>query len=165
MSKIKRFFVLILIQILIVAAVYPVGMLLKGHVGISINQSESIKGKIFLVLKGNKRIIKDDLVVFEVAGDLYFNNKKLLKRVVGVEGDLVIRSGNKYYINDELVAIAKDYSQSGERLNKYLVDEITIKKEEYFVIGDHKDSYDSRYFGLLPSSQIKGKAIRLWGER
>ena len=39
---------------------------------------------------------------------------------------------------------------------------ITIPKDQYFVMGDNRDnSADSRYYGLIPRSEIRGHATRI----
>ncbi len=39
---------------------------------------------------------------------------------------------------------------------------ITIPKDKYFVMGDNRDnSADSRYYGLIPRSEIRGHATRI----
>ncbi|MEC7274912.1 MAG: signal peptidase I [Bdellovibrionota bacterium] len=38
-----------------------------------------------------------------------------------------------------------------------------IPKDSYFVIGDNRDfSYDSRYWGVVPHRNVKGKAFLVW---
>lgn len=63
--------------------------------------------------------------------------------------------------------------QNGERKyyiqqdsdNYFLVnkDKITIPKDEIFVMGDNRDfSYDSRFWGTVPVTYIKGRAELIW---
>jgi signal peptidase I len=49
-----------------------------------------------------------------------------------------------------------------EKFSKYYVKRIkSIKNGKYFIVGDNKkDSQDSRRFGSVNPSQIKGKVIR-----
>ena len=42
-------------------------------------------------------------------------------------------------------------------------DEVTVPPDHYFVLGDNRDfSNDSRYWGFVPRSYIKGKAMKIW---
>ncbi|HUN54934.1 MAG TPA: S26 family signal peptidase [Smithella sp.] len=61
--------------------------------------------------------------------------------------------GNVYYFKNELVARAKDYSLGEERLKKFEFSG-KIPEGNMFLIGDHVDSYDSRYFGFIKTKDI-----------
>lgn len=41
--------------------------------------------------------------------------------------------------------------------------ETVVPKDHYFVVGDNRDfSYDSRFWGFVPKTHIKGRAIFIW---
>jgi signal peptidase I len=99
-------------------------------------------------------IERGDVVVFWYPLD---RSKSFIKRVIGLPGDTIeIRSGHLYLNNSELQepyvpASYLDGSSYGAR---------TIGPEEYFVMGDHRDSSnDSRMFGTVPRDYIYGKAV------
>ncbi len=94
-------------------------------------------------------LTKDDIV-----DELY---PRLVKRVIGVEGDTVnIRDGN-VYIND--ILLAEDYVK-GETYEGIIELPITVGENELFVLGDNRRvSSDSREFGLVPIEQVEGKVI------
>lgn len=126
---------------------------------------------------------RGDIVVFNSPED----NKKLLKRVVGVPGDTVAMRNNKLVINGKQQALTELNAQyvsnvsDEERLNYEFAEEkigtlshtvmlssigldktsfgpITIPKNKYFMLGDNRDnSADSRSFGLVDRSEILGK--------
>ena len=85
--------------------------------------------------------------------------RDFVKRVIGVPGDtLEIRNG-QVILNGEEVAepfVARQSSTSHE--------EIRIPEGHYFVMGDNRrGSNDSRDWGLLPATDIIGKAwFRYW---
>lgn len=87
----------------------------------------------------------------------------LLKRVVGVPGDVIRLESGGVFINDQLLpnSIATQYYHSQylypQMLGKYL-----LKKNEYWISGNGENSYDSRYFGAVNVNEIKQKAIILW---
>lgn len=92
----------------------------------------------------------EDVVIVPITED-----KKLIKRVVGVEGDTIeikdgalIRNGEKVeetYIKEKMV-------------NDMLP--VTLKKEEVFVLGDNRNnSSDSRVYGAFHQDDIEGKVI------
>jgi conjugal transfer pilin signal peptidase TrbI len=76
-----------------------------------------------------------------------------IKRIGCSAGEEIKNIGNEYYCENELIARAKDYSLGGERMKKF---EFTGKIPEgnMFLVGDHVDSYDSRYFGFIKAEDI-----------
>ncbi len=106
-------------------------------------------------------IVRGDVIVFQYPED---ESKDFLKRVVGLPGDTIEIKDKIVYINGALVD-DKAYTKR--------VDPDTIKREinprdnfgpvvvpgkSYFVLGDNRDqSLDSRFFGYVEASKIKGK--------
>lgn len=90
---------------------------------------------------------RGDIVVFkaEVSDGNNIENKLLVKRVIGIEGDLIMIQQGKVYLNGELIGepYLKDYYTEGN------VEEYRIPENEVFVMGDNREvSYDSRAEGL-----------------
>lgn len=89
------------------------------------------------------------------------DKNRLIKRVIGIPGDMIdIRDGN-VYVNGE--QYAEPYVHDITLPNS-TVFPITIPDDEYFVMGDNREvSYDSRDFGLVNIKHIEGKAVlRIW---
>lgn len=129
---------------------------------------------------------RGELVIFRYPPDpeiLY------IKRIVGMPGDTVRVSGHALFINGELVqqrrtgAIDPSADTGGAPLTLHeeqlpgraqaiaLLDrpitdssaEFTIPEGQYFVMGDNRDnSRDSRFWGLLPASQLVGRPVVIW---
>ncbi len=82
------------------------------------------------------------------------NNATIIKRVIGMPGDKVKIRNNKIYINNKIIEDEYAYGETSD------YDEITLSDDEYFVLGDNRlISKDSRYFGAIKKSDIKGKAV------
>lgn len=82
------------------------------------------------------------------------NNATIIKRVIGMPGDKVKIRNNKIYINNKIIEDEYAYGETSD------YDEITLGDDEYFVLGDNRlISKDSRYFGAIKKSDIKGKAV------
>lgn len=84
----------------------------------------------------------------------------LVKRVIGVPGDILTSKGNTIYIdNKALKETWSHYEPLGKPIGR-----VKVKPGQYFVMGDnHPDSCDSRYWGTVPRSDIIGKVfLRIW---
>lgn len=111
----------------------------------------------------------------------------LVKRLVGVPGDTLQMRDGVLYLNGEPqtepYAVHTDPDTDGfhpwmEWQLEYLTDPsraaryrptrdswgpIAVPPGHYFVMGDNRDqSLDSRYWGFVPASAIKGKAVMLY---
>ncbi len=117
---------------------------------------------------------RGDIVVFsrpsaENCGGPQVND--LVKRVVGLPGDVVSLSDGNVYIDgkrlDESWLPPQEQAQTepGPAGTAYdLAHAYRVPGNEYFVMGDNRsDSCDSRYWGPIPKSLIVGKVeIRVW---
>lgn len=93
---------------------------------------------------------------------LEVNNSKWndVYRIIGVPGDTVLIKDGYVYVNGEL--LEEDYligiSEGG-----IASQEITIKENEYFIMGDDvNNAYDSRYFGCIDNDSIMGEVLFVW---
>jgi signal peptidase I len=99
-------------------------------------------------------IDRGDVVVFWYPLD---RSKSFIKRVVGLPGETIqIRGGDVYIDGKELA----DQYVPPNYLDGSNYGPLKIPADEYFVMGDHRDSSnDSRVFGPVPRSLIYGKAV------
>lgn len=81
-----------------------------------------------------------------------YNREHIIKRVIGLPGEVIEYKDGKLYINDEYVK--EDFShKETENFSK-----IKLGKDEYFVMGDNRvNSTDSRILGPIPKNKIRGK--------
>jgi signal peptidase I len=130
---------------------------------------------------------RGNIVVFYSPKD----NKRLVKRVIGLPGDLISMDENRLYINgdeipyehSECPAVMKDPMEQINRLSFFkerlpgLTHEIMVTYDQpamrsfppisvpqgyYFMMGDNRDnSADSRYFGFVERSRILGRATTI----
>ncbi len=92
------------------------------------------------------------------------NGKKLIKRVVGVPGDTLVIVDGVLYVNGEKDDSGFAAIDEAGVLSK----ELTLKNNEYFVMGDNRTadySRDSRTFGAVSYEQIIGIVDKTIGER
>ena len=137
------------------------------------------------------RFPSEDPKEFQCGGRQY--GRDIIKRVIGLPGDKVEIKGKKVFVNDKELneekytqfadnnVIRRPESKiSGEEYQKFwenrqfgklfaegIRDEfgpVTVPEKTYMVMGDNRDrSCDSRYWGPVPESYIKGKAwVTYW---
>ncbi|HXA57365.1 MAG TPA: signal peptidase I [Candidatus Acidoferrum sp.] len=99
-------------------------------------------------------IERGDVVVFWYPLD---RSKSFIKRVIGLPGDTVeIRDGHLYLNNEEM----DEPYVPASYLDGSSYEARRLGSDEYFVMGDHRDSSnDSRMFGPVPRQYIYGKAV------
>jgi signal peptidase I len=100
---------------------------------------------------------RGDVIIFK-----YSDTQDFIKRIIGIPGDEVMIKDGKIYINGELLN-ETDYLDSSVITNggSYIHEgqSIILSDTEYFVCGDNRtNSSDSREFGPIEDTQIKGKA-------
>lgn len=83
------------------------------------------------------------------------SDRLLLKRVAGVGGDTVCREGERILLNGELVAIARRGDATGVTLTLWSGCQL-LTDEQVFLLGDHPQSFDGRYFGPTVAGDVVG---------
>jgi signal peptidase I len=105
--------------------------------------------KMIVNLDISKGIFKDDIIIFKT------EEKSFRKRVIGLEGDKIEIKDSGIFVNNKLMY----KTRIGDNLIK---PQITLKKDEFYVIGDNVDnSYDSRFYGPINQEQIIGKVTKI----
>ena len=151
------------IYILIVVA--AVAVLLSGYVvsvlrveGVSM--SPNLEDADLVIAVHTKQFEPGEIVGF------YYNNRILLKRVIGSPGDTVdMDAEGNLFVNgvmlEEAYLTEKDYGDYTDIAFPYQVPE-----KRFFVVGDNrKESIDSRSsaIGTITSDQVVGKIMfRIW---
>jgi len=127
---------------------------------------------------------RGDIVVFYSPED----DKRLIKRVVGLPGDIIAMQKNRLFINGQMITYESldkqsiDQLSEGEQKNHLFLTEnlkgkhhavmispsipsittfgpIRIPEGQYFMMGDNRDnSADSRFFGFVDRARIVGRS-------
>lgn len=111
---------------------------------------------------------RGDVVIFDSPTD----GTRLIKRIVGIGGDTVSLQDGHLAVDG--IPLGLDF-ESVEVFGEHVaplnlndgggpdIDDITIPDGMLLAIGDHRgSSLDGRYFGLVPESQIYGKALGVY---
>ena len=92
---------------------------------------------------------------------LEINQKSYIKRIIAIEGDKAKIENGEVFVNGE--KLEESYLEEGiktEVSKSNLSEEFTVPEDSVFVLGDNrKNSKDSREFGCIPVSKIKGKVV------
>ncbi|MCG6906701.1 MAG: signal peptidase I [Desulfobacteraceae bacterium] len=118
--------------------------------------------KVIIPVKDPKR---GDIVVFKFPED---PDKDFIKRVVGVAGDEIKIRDKQVFVNGKplnhdfgIHVDPRTFPSSAEPRDNF--GPITVPPNSLFVMGDNRDqSYDSRYWGFVDLSAIKGKAFIIY---
>lgn len=85
-------------------------------------------------------------------------HEMLVKRVIGIEGDVIDIKDGSVYVNGE--KLDEPYVKGGFTESNGLITPITVEKNMLFVLGDNRAvSVDSRELGFIDLDQVEGKAI------
>jgi len=149
---------------LIIFAVVVAGTVIPRRIGIIL--TPSLAHRIFWVSKDPQQVGRGDYVFFEDAELARKVGKpehpNIFKLIRCDEGDiLTVDAEKRFSCNGEFLGAAKDYSLKGEKM-QYFAFNGKIPKGFMFVMGEHKDSYDSRYFGLKEKSRVRAKLYPIY---
>jgi signal peptidase I len=113
---------------------------------------------------------RGDIVVFKYPDE---PERDFIKRVIGLPGDTLELRNKKVFVNGQ--ALDEPYVHFLEPVAMAGASEVTsfdvrerygpvrVPDNQYFVMGDNRDnSQDSRYWGFLPRSYIKGRALMIY---
>ena len=167
--------------LIIIAICFVAIGLITAKINVGFNQSNSLSGRVFLIVKGTLPKKKFDMVLFKSVDEIdeiKLNGSKYpkahnskVKHIIGFSGDVVsvknhVAEGtNHLYINGRDCGRIKEFALNGVRLLPIINanNSLVIPQDYYFVWTPHKDSDDSRYShtGLVHKSQIIGRAYEI----
>ena len=115
-----------------------------------------------------RSIERGDIIVFKFPEE---PERDFIKRVIGLPGDTLELKNQTVFVNDR--PLDEPYAHSlfppaGEGQTdvfdlrrKY--GPVTVPDGHYFMMGDNRDdSQDSRFWGFLPQSYVKGRALFIY---
>ena len=119
----------------------------------------------------SRDVQRGDIVVFRSPEN---PNIDVVKRCVGLPGDTVDVRAKQLYINgkavndgsytqhtDPIIYSELSFSDQGRLRDNFGPE--TVPPGHYFCMGDNRDqSYDSRFWGMLPRYLIKGRALFIY---
>lgn len=116
-------------------------------------------------MPGLRKPQRGDIIVFKYPED---PTRDFIKRVIGIEGDVIESKDKTLLVNNH--KLIESYAQHVDSVIKPSnmdrrdnFGPVTVPKDSVFVMGDNRDqSYDSRFWGFVDLSMVKGKAIVIY---
>ena len=138
-------------------AVSPAYFYLRGTLVFS--WTSSLKYRLFYIESRSVGTVRQgEYVLFKYDDDVLrqspYKINLLLKEVKCVAGDTLTVVGRDYFCNGEYLGHAKELSFKGVPVKNFIYNG-TIPEGELFLMGQSIDSYDSRYFGLIPLRDVE----------
>lgn len=133
-------------------------MVLGGHLAanrLTVSLTDSVAAK--LLVRNEAPLVRDDFVSFILFDDRAPNGQaRVMKRIIGLPGDELRYDPKErmFYVNDVAVGYVKPKALDGTDLAPFAWQGTHIPKGFAYVGGGHKDSYDSRYFGLVSLDRL-----------
>ena len=162
----KEFIKDIIIALIIVAAITIV---IKPTIVKESSMEPTLYGNDYLILNKLAYIRKDhprygDIIVFrsDIDKDNGSGKKLLIKRVIGVEGDVMTIEDGKVYRNGELLNEPYVHGQETEDNEGMDVNNLKVGEDQMFLMGDNRAvSLDSRprASAMVSEDSVVGKAI------
>ncbi|HAM51859.1 MAG TPA: signal peptidase I [Nitrospiraceae bacterium] len=150
----------------------PIGDIIKAHI---IQAFKTPSGSMLPTLqigdhllvdksdKARKSVKSGEIIVFKYPED---PKRDFIKRVIGVEGDVIESRNKTVYVNGK--ALNEPYVEhtdiSADSIEpRDTFGPVVVPKGTFFVMGDNRDqSYDSRYWGYVPIAYVKGKIFKIY---
>lgn len=110
---------------------------------------------LLLYSKMNNNYSRFDIVIMKI------DNKFYIKRIIGLPGETIEYKDNKLLVNKKIVNEPFNTTKTNDFSLVQICSYKIIPQNMYLVLGDNRqNSYDSRNYGLVDVSNIKGKIIK-----
>ena len=119
---------------------------------------------VFLVDRHDDAIARDGLYAFpagERMAPFFPMRMQVIKRVVGLPGDTVSVNAETTRVDGRTVGEGLDLAGTLGTPAAQFVREVVLPQDAVWIMGATRDSFDSRYWGLLPRHHIIGRAYAL----
>jgi signal peptidase I len=116
-------------------------------------------------MPGLRRPQRGDIIVFKYPED---PTRDFIKRVIGVEGDRIESKDKTLFVNgrklvEPFVQHVDSNIKPADMDRRDNFGPVSVPKDSVFAMGDNRDqSYDSRFWGFVDLSKIKGKAVIIY---
>tara|TARA_Y100001963_G_C6711212_1_gene414351 strand:+ start:70 stop:573 length:504 start_codon:yes stop_codon:yes gene_type:complete len=154
-----------IVVLLLVILLFAIYFSQRYSIGINKAKTNCLRSKVFLIDKWDKTVESGQLLAFEMNKDTQYYPKGSIwvKKVAGSSGDIVnvdhysvMVAGKTYNLPTTYIYSKLDSSP----------DELTpvwhLAEDDVFMIGETLFSYDSRFWGPIKRSDVKGRAYAIF---
>ena len=143
-------------------ALVAAGMLIPSRFAVTL--TPSTEHRVFFLKKGPStgELKKGAYVMLDIRSEYVDHGtpRLVIKRIACSGGEVLNAVGRSFYCDGREIAVAKDLSLKGEELPRFHY-RGKIPVDAVFVTGQHRDSFDSRYFGFVRNEEVKAVAYPL----
>ena len=169
---------------LMLLAAFLFGLLIPSR--FSVTMTPSLVHRIYLIsrIQDAREIKKDSYVLFTLRKSYMRNGQPVdvisavvlerkhadgkpsasapvMKIARCIPGEHLRVADRRYYCNEKYLGTAKEYSLRREKVENFVYDGI-VPEAKIFVMGEHRDSFDSRYFGFIEVTDVKAIGHAVW---
>ena len=113
-------------------------------------------GDLMLYYRLDKNLKSDDVVVFQKEGIQYTG------RIVAVPGDVVENTDESELMVNKNTVMEDNIFYTTPAYDSEVEYPLALKEDQYFILCDNREgAKDSRSFGVVDTSEIKGKVITI----
>lgn len=161
-KKLKRIRLYLFIGIMLIVTLACQQFILTNELVVGPSMKPNYLPEKHVIVSKISIVRRKSVIVFKAPDK---TDEHYIKRVIGLPGDQVEMVSDQLYINNHSVVepyLKRSYHQWQLRRTDNVsftkdFGPITLKKDEYYVLGDNRPvSNDSRSFGPVKSSAIKG---------
>jgi conjugal transfer pilin signal peptidase TrbI len=137
---------------------------LRYSVSFNVAISDCLNSRIFLIDTWDKRVYEGQLIAFQmnVENEFYDTGSIWVKKVAAADGKIVNVDENAVTTDSQYFKLSAAYVL--ERLNREpetLQAKWDLKSDEIFMIGETLTSLDSRFWGPINRSDVRGRAYAI----
>ena len=155
MRALRNFLVRLFLLIKVIGILFGVVVVLTPMANADM-QPAVCAGDLMLYYRLDKNLKSDDVVVFQKEGIQYTG------RIVAVPGDVVeITDESELMVNKNTV-MEDNIFYTTPAYDSEVEYPLALKEDQYFILCDNREgAKDSRSFGVVDTSEIKGKVITI----
>lgn len=155
MRTLRNFLVRLFLLIMVIGILFGVVFGLTPMANADM-QPAVCAGDLMLYYRLDKNLNSDDVVVFQKEGIQYTG------RIVAVPGDVVeITDESELMVNKNTV-MEDNIFYTTPAYDSEVEYPLALKEDQYFILCDNREgAKDSRSFGVVDTSEIKGKVITI----